>query len=139
MKTKLTALALITVTALSLTPKPAAASDKGLAIVGGFLGGLIVASAINDSHYDAYNHRNTTVIVAGRNDRYDEGYWREVRVEVWVPGCWIVERNRHGHSYRRYIGGHSEYRNNRVWVAYDRYDRHDRRDRHNRRGGHGRR
>src|SRR3954470_5223084 len=93
MKTKLTALALITVSALSLAPKPAVASDKGLAIVGGFLGGLIVASAINDSHYDNCPPPRTTVVVADRCDDRPSGYWKEVSVRVWVPGCWIVERD----------------------------------------------
>jgi hypothetical protein len=137
MKTKLTALALITVTALSLAPKPALAGDKELALVGGFLGGLVVASAINDSHYDAYPHRNTTVIVNDRRDRGDDGFWKSVTVKVWVPGCWIVERSHHGRSHRRYVSGHYEYRTDRVWVAYDRSDRHDRRDRHDREVGYG--
>ena len=134
MKTKFIALALATVTALSLTPKPAAANDKGLAIVGGFLGGLIVASAINDSrHENAYDNGNTTVVVADRDDRCedrrDAGFWKEVSVQVWVPGVWIVERNYHG-SYRRYVGGHYECRNNRVWIAHDRHDyrHHDNRE-----------
>ena len=141
MKTKFIALALATVTALSLTPKPAAANDKGLAIVGGFLGGLIVASAINDSRHDnayAYDNYNTSVVVADRDDRCedrrDAGFWKEVSVQVWVPGVWIVERSHHG-SYRRYVGGHYECRNNRVWVASERYDRNDRRYHDNRDNG----
>lgn len=129
MKSKLTALALVTVTALSLAPKPAAASDKGLAMVGGFLGGLIVASAINDHHYDAYPIHSTTVLVNDRNDRCDEGFWKEVTIRTWVPDCWVVERSHHGRSYRRFISGHYDYRHDRVWVAYDRYDRDNRRDR----------
>ena len=134
MKTKFIALALATVTALSLTPKPAAANDKGLAIVGGFLGGLIVASAINDSRHDnSYDNCNTAVVVADRDDRCedrrDAGFWREVSVQVWVPGVWIVERSHRG-SYRHYVSGHYEHRNNRVWVASDRHerDRHDQRE-----------
>ncbi len=136
MKTKFTALALAAVTALSLAPKPAMAGDKEVAIIGGFLGGLIVASAINDSRHDNdYNRRNTTVVVASNDrcdDRYDNrresGFWKEVSVQVWIPGCWIVERRHHGRDYRRYVGGHYECRTNRVWVAYDRHDRHDNRE-----------
>ena len=137
MKTKFTALALITVTALSFAPKPAAASDKGLAIVGGFIGGLIVASAINDSHHDDYSSRNTTVIVDdGCNDRRERcddrgpsGYWNNVCVSVWLPGCWIVERSYHGRDCRRYVEGHYERRNERVWVSNDRHNRNDNHDR----------
>ncbi len=129
MKTKLTALALVAVTALSFAPKPAQAGDKGLAIVGGFLGGLIVGSAITDRHYDSYPVRSTTVIVGHRDDRCDDGYWKTVSVRVWVPGCWIVERGHHGRTYRRYVEGRYDYRQDRVWVAYDNRDRYDRHDR----------
>ena len=133
MKTKITALALIAVTALSLAPKPAKAGDKEWAVVGGLIGGLIIGSAINDSRQHDYPARNTTVIVDGRRDddcdyRGNAGYWKEVSVRVWVPGCWVIERVRHGRDYRRYIGGHYEYRTDRIWVSYDRYDRHDRHD-----------
>ncbi len=139
MKTKFIALALATVTALSLTPKPAAANDKGLAIVGGFLGGLIVASAINDSRHDRRYEENygTVVVVNDRDDRCekrrDGGYWNVVSVQIWVPGYWITERS-HRSCYRRYVGGHYENRNDRVWVAYDRYDRRNHHDRESGRG-----
>jgi len=127
MKTKITALALLAASALSLAPKPAAASDKGLAIVGGFLGGLIVASAINDSYHDSCAPTHTTVVVDDRCDDRPSGYWKEVSVRVWVPGCWIVERDYRGCERRRYAEGHYECRNNRVWVAHERHGRyHDR-------------
>src|SRR5258708_28911166 len=102
MKTKITALALIAVTALSLTPKPTVASDKGLAVVGGLIGGLIIGSAIADSRHDYYEPRSTTVIVNDRDDRCDDGYWKEVSVKVWVPGCWVIERSYRGREVRRY-------------------------------------
>lgn len=125
MKTKFTALALLTVTALTLVPKPAAAHDRGLAVLGGFIGGMIVASEIN--HSRVYAPTAPMVVVNDRGDDYsDPGFWKEVTVKIWVPGCWIVERNHHGRDYRRYVGGHYEYRTNRVWVAYDRRDRHER-------------
>ena len=86
MKTKITALVLITATALSFAPKPAEASDKGLAIVGGFLGGLIVASAINDSHHDNYSAYNTPVVV---NDRCDDPRTKRIigRRFPFASGC----------------------------------------------------
>jgi len=92
-------------------------------VVGGLIGGLIIASALND-HYDA-----RTVVV---NDRCDDGYWKSVEVRVWVPGGWVIERGHHGRSYRRYVEGHYECRTNRVWVAYDRHDRYDRYNRYDR-------
>ena len=128
MKTKLPALALIAVTALALTPKPAVAGDKGLAVLGGFVGGVIVASAINNSHYDTYATA-PAVVVNDRGhfgDRYDDGYWKVVTVRVWVPGYWVVERGYHGRSFRRYVEGHAEFRADRVWVSYGGRDRHDR-------------
>ena len=125
MKNQLTALALITAAAFSLAPKPAQANDKGLAIAGGFLGGLIVASALNDNHHDHYYTASApSVVVNDRgNDRCDDGFWKEVNVRVYVPAGWIEERGYRGECYRRYVGGHYEYRRDRVWVSYDRNDR----------------
>ena len=123
MKTRLTALALITVTALSLAPKPAAAHDKGLAVLGGFIGGMIVASELSRDR--VYAPPAPIVVVNDHGDYYpNDGYWKEVSVKVWVPGCWIVERNHRGRDYRRYVGGHHEYRTSRIWIAYG--GRHDR-------------
>jgi len=136
MKTKLTALALSAVTALSFAaPKPAEASDKGLAILGGFIGGIIVASAINDSNHDGYySERPTAVVVNDRCDDYGaSGYWSVVAVNVWVPGCWIESRDYRGCRERRYVSGHYECRNNRVWVSNDRHNRNERYDRNDRR------
>ena len=132
MKTKITALALIAVTALSLAPKPAQASDKTLAVLGGFLGGLIIASELNHNH--GYTTAPTVVVsdrCDDRGDRYDDrdhsGYWTEVNVRVWVDARWIVDGcDRRGREYRRYVGGHYEYRTDRVWVSFDRHNRHDR-------------
>lgn len=129
MNTKITALTLAAATAFAFTPKPAVAGDRGLAVVGGLIGGIIIASAIND-HYDA-----RTVVV---NDRCDDGYWKMVEVRTWVPSSWVYERSYHGRSYRRYVEGHYECRTDRVWVAYDRHDRYDRNDRREIGSGYGR-
>ena len=129
MKTKLIALSLIAATALSLAPKPAQASDRGLAVLGGFIGGVLIASELNNrDHY--YAPSAPAVVV---NDRYDYGYrddgcWQEVAVRVWVPGCWVEERGFYGRNYRRYIGAHYENRTNRVWVANNRHDDRGRSD-----------
>ena len=119
MNTKITALTLAAATAFAFAPKPAVASDKGLAVVGGIVGGLIIASALSD-HSDVDFHR--TVVV---NDRCNDGYWKTVEVRTWVPGYWLVERGHHGRSYRSFVEGHYECRTDRVWVAYNRYDRRD--------------
>ncbi len=133
MKNKITALALIAVTALSLAPKPAQASDKGLAVIGGLIGGIIIGAALNEnSHYSDYSPRSTTVIVNDRDDRCNEGYWTDVSVKVWVPGHWVIERSHRGCEMRSYVSGFYTYRTDRVWVAYERRNRHDRNDRHDR-------
>src|SRR5260221_653109 len=80
-------------------PKPALPGAKGLAVVGGLVGGFIIASARNDH----YSHDSRVVVV---NDRHDDGFWKMVEVREWVPGYWLVERGYHGRSYRRYVEGH---------------------------------
>ncbi|MDB6114536.1 MAG: hypothetical protein JWQ62_1481, partial [Lacunisphaera sp.] len=129
MKNKIIALSLIAATAFSLAPKPAQASDRGLAVLGGFIGGVLVASELNrDRGY--YAPSAPAVVV---NDRYDYGYrddgcWQEVSVRVLVPACWVEERGFYGRNYRRYIGAHYENRTNRVWVANTRHVDRDHRD-----------
>lgn len=147
MKTKITALALVAVTALSLTPKPALADDKTLALLGGFLGGVILGSELShDRVYvpsgpavvvndRGYGRCAPTVIVDDRDDdsirRYDDcapaGYWRNVTVRVWVDARWLFDGYDYcGRPVRRYVGGHYEFRTDRVWVSLDRHDRRDR-------------
>ncbi len=133
---KLAALSLLTVGALTFAPKSALAGhgrggDEALAAIGGFLGGLIVGTAINDR--PAYSHYDRTVLVSSRYDRYDRrddcrddrGYWKHVTVKTWVPGYWTTSY-RHGRCVRYHVNGHWSYRTKRVWVSYDRHDRHDR-------------
>jgi hypothetical protein len=133
MKTKILALTLATATAFAFVPKPAIAGDKELAVIGGVLGGILIASAIHD-HDD--EHR-TVVVSNGYHHGRNDGYWKTVEVRVWVPGCWVHERH-HGRSIRRYVDGHYECRTDRVWVSYDRHHRGDRHDRHDRRDRHDR-
>lgn len=136
MKTKLTALALLAAAAVAAVPSPARADHDGLAVVGGILGGLLVASAIHDSHSVSYTTYNPGYVACpppayvayGGND----GCWQDVAVQVWVPGCWIQERGYRGQVVRRYVAPHYESRNNRVWVASNRGYRNDRNDHNNR-------
>ena len=130
MKTKIIALSLAAATAFAITPKPALAGDKELAVVGGLIGGLIIGSALADHHDDT-----RVVVTSGyRHDHRDrdDGYWKHVETRVWVPGYWVTERHR-GRAHRHYVDGHYEIRTDRVWVAYDRHHRHDRRYAYDRR------
>lgn len=120
MKTKITALALALVTLFALaTPKTAKANDTG-AILGGFIGGVIVGSAIADHHRGP----DTVVVEAGYRHEAPRGYWRNVTTRVWVPGFWTMERDHWGRPYRRYVEGHYELRTERVWVATNDYGHH---------------
>jgi hypothetical protein len=139
MNTKITALILAAATAFAFTPKPAIADHKELAVVGGIIGGIIIAAAISDYGDNNFNH---ATVGYRSGDHCSDGYWNTVAVKVWVPGYWVVERGHHGHSHRRFVPGHYEGRNDRVWVAYNRhnrYDRHDDRrgDRYDRDNNHG--
>ena len=124
MNTKIIALTLAAATTFAFTPKPAVAGDKGLAVLGGIVGGLIIGAAIADSHndyaplYASTDYPPEPVYVA-------DGYWSTTTVNVWVPGVWIVERDYYGRGCRRYVAAHYERRNDRVWVTYNRYERHD--------------
>ena len=132
MKTKLTALLLAAVAALTLVPKQAQAGDKELALIGGFIGGLIVGSAINDSH--SYDHHDTIVVGHdsgrydrhGRHGRYDrgrDGYWDYRTLRIWIPAAWEI-RYDYGRRTKCYVPGRYEIRRERVWVAFDRRDHH---------------
>ena len=137
MKTKLTAIALVAIAALAFAPKPARAGDEGIAAIGGFIGGVIVGSVINNDRHDRdYPVHGTIGVDVGYNRGgygYDhghrghrDGYWKNVTVRHWVPDRWIVEYDRRGREYRRVIPGHYVLRTDRVWVSYDRHDRYDR-------------
>jgi len=145
MKTKITALALLAAAAASVVPTPAKAGhDDGLAIAGGILGGVIIASAIANSHHDAYvalapaycpPPAPAPVYCPPPTPVYygNDGCWQNVSVQVWVPGCWVDARDYRGYSTRRYVAPHYETRNNRVWVANNRGgNRNDHNDRNGR-------
>lgn len=144
MKNQLIALSLITATALTFAPKPAAAGDKEWAAIGGLIGGVIIGNAISESRHSAYPpDRTTTVIVNDQCDDGPNGYWKIVPVKVWVPGYWVEERRHHSYHHgrraRTYVEGRYEYRPERVWVASNRYDHHDCDDRYDRYDRHDRR
>jgi hypothetical protein len=144
MKTKITALLLAAVAALALVPKQAQAGDKEAALIGGFIGGLVIGSALNDHRPDYGYDAHTTVVVHDRGYGYQPaGYWDYRTVRVWVPATWEVRYVR-GYRERIYIPGYWTHRRDRVWVAGNHHhrrghDRHDRYDRYDRHDGHGRR
>jgi hypothetical protein len=129
---------LAVMTGLAGAPQSAnAGDDEVLAAVGGFIGGVIVASAANqhysdqDAYYahDGYNNRYPVNHRYDRRD-YRRDYGRDhrqwVTVRVWVPGRWIIRYDNYGRRERCYVRGHYEHRRE--------YGRHDGRGR-----GYGRR
>lgn len=112
---KLATITLLTAAALAATPNPAYAGSKEKALIGGLIGGLIIGHAIAESHNSTCPPEPGTVVVYDSRDR-DCGYWKEVRVKVWVPGHWVVRHER-GCRTRYYVAGRHEWRVERVWVA----------------------
>ena len=106
---KIALFSLLAAAVMIVAPRPAYAGDKGLAILGGILGGLIIADALDgDSHHHTSDH------VSSR-----DGYWRDVPYDVWIEGRWIVN----SHHHRRYVAGHYETRVRKIWIAHHSRDR----------------
>lgn len=117
-------IALCIATVLALAPA-AHAGKKERAVIGGFIGGLIVGHALTKHQLSHPVHETVVVYDHPRHDR--GGYWQENRVRVWVPGHWAVRIDRCGTRVRYYVSGRYEWRAERVWVAYtqpSRYERH---------------
>ena len=123
---KIALFSLLAATVLFVAPRPAHAGDKGLAILGGIIGGLLIADALdgNSSHHSSLS-------VGYRN-----GYWRDVPYDVWIEGHWVVSNRHHRHPSRHYVAGHHETRVRKVWISTYSRDRriarHERRPHHNR-------
>lgn len=54
------------------------------------------------------------------------GYWKTVTIREWVPGRWVIDRDRRGREFRTFENGHYTYRDERVWVGNDRDRDHGR-------------
>lgn len=118
---------------LALTPQTARADDKTLAAIGGFIGGVIIGSTINHSHpapeYCEPSYAGGARVII-RHGPPHRGYWKEITVRTWAPGCWVVHYDDCGRRIRHYERGHYAYRTKRVWVSdHDsrddwRYDHH---------------
>jgi len=138
MNTKMTALTLAAATAFAFTPKPASAGhNDGAVIAGAIIGGLVVGAAIASADNNcAPVYANSTycppapVIYTPAPVVYTDGYWTSVPVNVWIAPTWVVSYDNYGRPCRRYVAGHYECRNERRWVAHNRYD-----NRYDNRGG----
>lgn len=113
-----------------LVPSKAhAGSDEAWAAIGGFIGGVVVGTAIHD-HDDHGHHGHgrhwcppprcggTEIIIRGGGGyrRCAPGHWEWVRVKVWVPGHWRWERDGCGRRIKVWVPGCHEYRRERRWV-----------------------
>lgn len=110
---KIALFSLLAAAVMIVAPKPAHAGDKGLAILGGVIGGLIIADAL-----DGDIHHHTSVHVGHRS-----GYWRDVPYDVWIEGRWVVSNRHDCHSRSYYVAGHYETRVRKVWVSNHNRDR----------------
>ena len=113
-----------TVGGLLFTPQTVRADDdEVVAAVGGFIGGLIVGSTLNDDHYRHAPVRvSTRVVIGSRGHRHHHhhhrhGHWEWNRVRVWVPGYWVVREDHYGRRIRYFEPGRHVYRRERVWIA----------------------
>lgn len=110
--------------AIALMSSPTAAEarhdhDEVVAAIGGFVGGVIVGSAIDGNNPSAH----VEVSYGHDHGRHRHGHWEMRRVRVWVPGHWTyVDRDCH-RPRKVWVPGRYEYRRDRVWVAH-RHSRH---------------
>ncbi|MCW5549447.1 MAG: hypothetical protein KIT44_10845 [Opitutaceae bacterium] len=107
-------IALCAVAALAFVPVTHAGS-KERAVIGGFVGGLIVGHTLG-KHAPAPICHETVSYHPHRRPAH--GHWETNRVKVWVPGHWTVRIDRCGTRVRHYVAGRYEWRTERVWVAY---------------------
>lgn len=103
---------------MGLAPQNAQAGNNEVwAALGGFVGGVIVGSALDD------DHNSTVVVNAGYGNYPRRGYWEVVSVRTWVPGYWVVRYDDCGRRYKHFNRGHYTLTKKRVWVD-GRGDRH---------------
>lgn len=140
MKTSLIALA--SLAAFTLNPRPASAlGDKEAAILGGILGGVIAGAVISDALHDGPDHLGPAVHVGvtygaghGSYDRHPgpdyrrhhdhdrgpaygrDGYWTFRTVRVWVPRESYWTRDRWGNRVKHVSPARWEFRREKVWV-----------------------
>ncbi len=139
MKTKILTVLVsaLCLTALTVPAQASNRSDKVALAVGGFIGGVILGSHLdNNRSYDRGRHEpaiiscppparhggGTTVIINQGPRPQPQGYWKDVTERVWVPSQRVVSIDSCGRRVVTYTGGCYEYRTSRVWVeTNDRY------------------
>lgn len=68
-------------------------------------------------HAPVYVEPAPVVVPAGhRHASSSRGHWDTVTVKTWVPGRWVVSRDRWGRRHRFFENGYYTYHTERVWV-----------------------
>lgn len=99
---------LIALAAALFAPSHAKAGDKEKALIGGLIGGIIIASALDN---------NDTSISVGYSNHYGRhGHWEWVSVRTWVPGYHERRRDHCGNLVRVWVSGHYTFVKQKVWV-----------------------
>ncbi|MEM7792526.1 MAG: hypothetical protein AAF546_14070 [Verrucomicrobiota bacterium] len=116
-------LILVPVLCLTLGTGRAAADDEGWYALGGFVGG-VVATKVFDHHKGHHHHVRSHHSGPQCNKHCSScksykpsGYYKTVRVKVWVPGYWETYYDRCGRRQRHFVSGHHTYEKQRVWVS----------------------
>lgn len=100
---------LLALAAALLAPSDAKAGDTERAVIGGLIGGIIIASVLDD---DA----NVSVGYSSHYGRHDDGHWEWVSVRTWVPGYYERRRDHCGNLMKVWVSGHYTLVKQRVWV-----------------------
>jgi len=147
---KLIQLTLVPLLLVTLGSAPAQADDEAIAAIGGFVAGIITGSIIDDhdhrSHvyigHDRYDRNQCRPRHERTHDRgycgrdgcrkrdcrsdhrigHKRGHWEIKHVRVWVPGRWVVKRDRCGDRIKVWNRGHYRWEKERVWVSYNKRD-----------------
>ncbi len=113
---------------------PAQAINKEWSAVAGFVGGVLVANAVNCGPRTTYYqpapvvYQAPTVVVhepPPRIVRYERpsrpsGYYEYRSERVWVPGRWVYEDLGCGRERKVWEPGYYETVQNKVWVSHRR-------------------
>ncbi|MCH6258837.1 hypothetical protein MLD52_19925 [Puniceicoccaceae bacterium K14] len=101
------------------TQSIAKADRSDRALIGGIIGGVVIASILDDDCHDgrskASYHKHH------RNDSH-RGYYKRVSYRTWVPGHWSIRYDNCGQKRKTYVRGHYEQTYKKVWVSSSRKD-----------------